>query len=242
MEDKILGRTGLLKQKTKLWEQEQKQNFIKILSNADMPYSDCISAVKEQDAQMHRMSRINHKILCFKNDGIYQLNRAISDIFGAVSSSENKGPSEGEQTVQMVDVELADGRRTKVPYGDINLEVLGEGSSISINYDESNHELVITGKCQARFMPLMDDIIDATKFYLATESIYKSQAIEITDINNPKILSLAGVDSQLMVLSKKTEYDLQPIKARINHPEFCIEQGIPLKFGALLEGLTFNNI
>jgi hypothetical protein len=60
------------------------------------------------------------------------------------------------------------------------------------------------------------------------------------DLNNPKILDLSTIDNQLMILSDQTEYDLRPIKARILNPDKCTEKGIPLKFGALLEGgLTF---
>lgn len=82
----------------------------------------------------------------------------------------------------------------------------------------------------------MDDIIEVTKHNLRTNSIYKGQALEISDINDPKILDLSGIDRQLMVLSKETEYALRPIYARIMNPTMCLEKGIPLKFGALLEG------
>ena len=54
------------------------------------------------------------------------------------------------------------------------------------------------------------------------------------------MLDLRNIDDQLRVISKETEYALRPINARILNPEKCIEKGIPLKFGALLEGgLTF---
>ena len=86
----------------------------------------------------------------------------------------------------------------------------------------------------------MDDIVDVTKRNLRANSIYKGQALEISDINSPKILDLSSIDKQLMVLSKETEYALRPIYARLLNPEMCVEKGIPLKFGALLEGgLTF---
>jgi transitional endoplasmic reticulum ATPase len=124
----------------------------------------------------------------------------------------------------------------KVPFGTISLEGLGEGSVIDINYDYSRHELVVTGKCQVRFQALMDDIIETMREGLANNSIYKGQALEISDVNDPKVMDLSGIDKQLMVLSDKTEYALRPIYARINNPERCIKKGIPLKFGALLEG------
>ena len=235
-EVKKAGRTGALKQKKNQWESQQKQRMAEMFMDPKISYADCIKASIDADKQNHRMSRINHHLRCFKSDGIYQLNKAITGVFGAVVSNEEHGPSVGDQTVNMVDIQLADGTRTKAPYGDIALDSLGEGSMISINYDESKHELLVTGKCQQMYMTIMDDIIEATKHFLATESIYKGQALEITDINDPQILDLSSIDQQLMVLSKSTKYALLPIEARLTEPQVFIERGIPLKYGALLEG------
>jgi transitional endoplasmic reticulum ATPase len=235
-ETRSSGRTGTLKKKKNQWEMQQKERMSQMFLDPNISYADCIKASIDADKQNHRMSRINHHLRCFKNDGIYQLNKAITAVFGAVVSNEEKGPSVGDQTVNMVDIQLADGTRTKAPYGDISLETLGEGSMISINYDEAAHELCITGKCQQMYMSMMDDIIDHTKQLLATESIYKGQALEIVDINNPQILDLSSIDKQLMILSKDTKYALKPIEARLQNPEKCVQRGIPLKYGALLEG------
>ena len=235
-EVKKAGRTGALKQKKNQWESQQKQRMAEMFMDPKISYADCIKASIDADKQNHRMSRINHHLRCFKSDGIYQLNKAITGVFGAVVSNEEHGPSVGDQTVNMVDIQLADGTRTKAPYGDIALDSLGEGSMISINYDDSKHELLVTGKCQQMYMTIMDDIIEATKHFLATESIYKGQALEITDINDPQSLDLSSIDQQLMVLSKSTKYALLPIEARLTEPQVCIERVIPLKYGALLEG------
>lgn len=229
------GKSSVMKQKVSQYETSMKEKFIEVMSQPNLKYADCLDYIQNELEQSKKMAKIHYRILCFKNDGIYQLNQAISKVFGAVVSKENSSPS-GDSSVQTVDIVLADGTRTKAPYGDISLEGLGEGSSININYDSDNHELVITGKCQFRFSSLMDDIIEETKSNLRTNSIYKGQALEISDINDPKILDLSSIDNQLMVLSKETEYALRPIYARILNPEMCIQKGIPLKFGALLEG------
>lgn len=236
MSEMTNGRTGVLKQKKNQWETQQKELMASMFLDPKISYADCVKASIDADRQNHRMSRINHRFRCFRNDGIYQLNEAIKGVFGAVVSNEEKGPSVGDQTVNMVDIELADGTRTKAPYGDISLETLGEGSMISINYDSNTHELIVTGKCQQMYMTIMDDIVEETKKRLANNSIYKNQAIEISDLNDPKILNLDHIDNQLMVLSKKTQYSLRPIYARIRRPEECIAKGIALKYGTLMSG------
>lgn len=236
MSEMTSGRTGVLKQKKNQWEEQQKDLMSSMMADPKISYADCVKACIDADKQNHRMSRINHHFRCFKNDGIYQLNEAIKGVFGAVVSNEEHGPSVGDQTVNMVDVELADGTRTKAPFGDISLESLGEGSMISINYDDARHELLVTGKCQQMYMTIMDDIVEETKRRLANCSIYKNQAIEISDLNDPHIMNLSHIGDQLMVVSKKTEYSLRPIHARIRRPEECISKGISLKYGTLLSG------
>lgn len=229
-----LTRNRVIRNKNNKWEQEQKKKFAK-MCESDASYSDIMEFVINEDEQNHKMSRINHRIRCFKADGAYQLHQAIEAVFGTVTAQGEKGMS-SDGSVTTIPIELADGTKIKVPFGDISLEGLGEGSCISINYDERRHELVVTGKCQVRYQSLIDDIILATMEGLETNSIFKGQALEIADINDPKIMDLSSMDKQLMVLSKKTEYDLRPIYARINSPQRCIDKGIPLKFGALLEG------
>lgn len=236
MSEQTGNRKGLLKDQKNQYESQQLQHFAEMALSGKVSYPDFIRSCIDADKQNHRMGRINHRLLCFKNDGIYQLNKAITNVFGSVVSNEEHGPSVGDQTVNMVDIQLADGTRTKAPYGDISLETLGEGSMITINYDSDSHELVITGKCQQMYMSVMDNIIDQTKRLLATESIYKGQALEVTDINDPRILDLSSSENQLMVLSRSTEYALLPIEARLTQSDICTQRGIPLKFGALLEG------
>ena len=229
------GKSSVLDKKVNQYEETMKQKFIGIMSEKGIKYADCLDYIQNEIEQSKKMSKFYYKIPCFKNDGIYQLNQAISEVLGSVVSKEDSNPS-GNSSISTVDIILADGTRVKAPYGDIQLSGLGEDSTISINYSEDLHVLLVTGRCQFRFSSLIDDIVEVTKKNISTNSIYKGQALEITDINEPKILDLSGVDKQLMILSDKVKYDLRPIHARLFNPERCIEKGIPLKFGVLLSG------
>lgn len=229
------GKSSVLKQKVNQYELSMKDKFVRIMSEPGYKYADCLDYIENEIKQSKKMSRFNYYIPCFKNDGIYQLNQAISKVFGSVVSKEDNSPS-GDSNISSVDIELADGTRVKAPYGTISLDGLGENSTIDINYDTDRHVLVVTGKCQLRFSSMIDDIITETKRNLATDSIYKGQALEITDINDPQILDLSSIDKQLMVLSDAVQYNLRPIYARLDHPDKCLEKGIPLKFGMLLSG------
>lgn len=224
-----------MKQKVNQYEQSMKEKFVDIMQEPGMKYADCLDYIETEIEQSKKMAKFNYQIPCFRNDGIYQLNQAINEVFGSVNSKEDDSPS-GSSDISTVDITLADGTRVKAPYGDIALNGLGEDATITINYDYSSHCLYVTGRCQFRFSSLIDDIIEQTKKNIKNNSIYKGQALEITDINDPKIIDLSDIDNQLMILSDQTEYDLRPIRARLLNPDRCVEKGIPLKFGALLEG------
>lgn len=224
----------VLKEKVSTFENAQKERIINAC-NSSMKYADVLKFIEGEIEQSKKQTNFRYSLKCWKTDGAYQFNRAIQEIFGTANAKADSTPS-GDSTIETLDVIFADGSRTKVPYGKIDLPDLGENSSITINYDANRNNLVITGTCQFKYQSLIDDIVDRTKELLSTSSIYKNQALEITDINNPQILSLSGIDKQLMVLSKKTEFELQPLKSRILFPDKCKKKGIPLKTGVLLEG------
>lgn len=228
------GTTAAIAARVNKYEESQKQRIIEVCQS-NMKYADVLSFIEGEIKQSKKMASFKYTLLCWKPDGVYQLNRAINEVFGSAVSKEDKSPS-GNSNIDTVDVILADGSRTKVPFGKISLEELGEDSEININYDNDRHLLLVKGQCQFKYQSLIDDIVERTKELLATESIYKNQALEITNLSEPKIMTLAGIDKQFMVLSKKTEFELQPLRSRILYPEKCIAKGIPLKYGCLLEG------
>lgn len=229
------GVSSAIKERAHTYEEEQKSKIVAVCSSK-MKYADVLNFIENEIEQSKKMSNFRYSIRCWKTDGAYQLNRAITEVFGVTRAKADSQPSGGDTPIETLDVVLADGSRTKVPYGTIDMSDLGEESQITIGYNTDSHEMMIKGKCQYKFQSLMDDIVTRTKELLATESIYKNQIIEITDINNPKILKLDGIDNQLMILSSKTEFELQPLRSRILYPEKCLKKGIPLKYGCLLEG------
>ena len=228
------GTTAAIAARVNKYEESQKQRIIEVCQS-NMKYADVLGFIEGEIKQSKKMASFKYTLLCWKPDGVYQLNRAINEVLGSAVSKEDKSPS-GNSNIDTVDVILADGSRTKVPFGKISLEELGEDSEININYDNDRHLLLVKGQCQFKYQSLIDDIVERTKELLATESIYKNQALEITNLSEPKIMTLAGIDKQFMVLSKKTEFELQPLRSRILYPEKCIAKGIPLKYGCLLEG------
>lgn len=223
----------------KQWDAEKKEELVK-LGQSNKPYNQIIPFLEQEIANSKRMTDFIYKISCFKDDGIYQLYRAIEEIVGVSSVKDEKKPSsDANNPIKTIDICLANGTRKKIPYGQISLPDMGEEANIDIAYSSDEKVLYVKGLCQFRFQHLIDSIIDRTKELLNTDSIYKDQALEINaEVNNgqPVILNLSQIDNEVMILSEETEYALSPLYARILHPEKCRQNNIPIKFGALLEG------
>lgn len=229
----------LVKNRITKYDEQQKVKLVE-LGQSKKSYSNILAYLENEIKQSTQMCKINYSILCFKSDGVYQLNKAIEEIYGvsqgkgAAESTPSGGDEEGK--LETIDVQLADGTRTKVPYGTIAIPEAGKNASITISYDNGKNLLLITGSCEFRFSSMMDEIVERTKELLTNSSIYKNQAIELVDSYQPKIMDLKDIDKEFMVLSDRTEYDLQPLIARLTNPKKCEEKGISLKYGCLMEG------
>lgn len=222
----------------KAWDQEKKEELV-VLGKGKKTYNQILSHLESEIANSKRMTNFEYKLQCFKNDGFYQLYRAIEEIVGVSSVKQESSPSNGPQAVNTIDIVLANGVRKKIPYGTIMLPDMGENAGIDIQYDSDEKILHVRGTCQFKFNQLIDQIIQRTINLLNTDSVYRNQAFEINeavDNGQPTILDLSNIDKDVMILSDETDYALSPLKARILHPEKCVQNGIPLKFGCILEG------
>ena len=225
----------LVKQRINKYEEGQKRKLVE-LGNSKKSYRNILAYLEGEIKASTQMTQFNYKVLCFKNDGVYQLNKAIEEVYGVSQGKGDTNMSGEESKIEMVDVQLADGTRLKVPYGTIALPEAGNGASIKIQYDNKQNLLLITGACEFRFTSMIDEIVERTKDLLTSSSIYKNQAIELTNTYEPKIMDLSNIRKEFMVLSDRTEYDLKPLRARLTQPQRCVEKGISLKYGCLMEG------
>lgn len=236
---KLLAKRGSnsnVRRSSNTYDSQQKAKLVE-LGQSNKSYREIVKYLSSEIRKSTEIISFNYSIECFLEDGVYQLNKAVEALYGA---SENKGrekPSGGQENVQMLNVDLADGTSVKVPYGKIQLPDMGEGAHIAINYNSNTNVLNVSGSCEFQYQSLMDDIIALTRTLLNTDSIYKSQAFELTRDNfSPKYLNLSNIDREFMVLPEKTLRELKPLTARILEPEKCVDRGIPLKYGALFEG------
>jgi len=216
--------------------EEGKKKELATLANSNKSYNEILIYLKNEIDKSTTMTNFSYHLTCFREDGAYQLNKAVEEIYGASINKGEKTPSNGENPIEMIDVKLSNGNRVKVPFGRIDTPDLGKGAYINVYYDFDTNLLFIEGVCQFRYASIIDTIVNRTEVLLNTDSIYKNQAIEINSDFLPKSLDLSNIDKEFMVLSTQTEFDLQPLRARILKPQECISKNISLKYGCLMEG------
>ena len=98
------------------WDMEKKQELV-TLGNSPKSYNQILGYLENEIEKSKRMTNFDYKIPCFKNDGVYQLYRAIEEIIGFSTVKEESSPSNGKEPIDTVDVILSNGVRKKIPFG-----------------------------------------------------------------------------------------------------------------------------
>lgn len=203
--------------------------------NSGKKYSEVLEYIENEITESTRLINYDYKIDCFLSDGAYALSRAVEKKIGYARQSDKKNMS-GDNPPKMLDIAFADGTHKKVPFGKIELPIFGEEAYLDMRYDYENSILYLEGQCEKRFVNDMDDIINSTKKILATDSIYKGKAIKYINGKEPEFINVANVDKSPLFLTKTAKFSTQPIEARIEKTELCVERNIDLKYGVILSG------
>ena len=184
--------------------------------------------------------KVRYKLKCFQLEGAYAIHQAVEKVIGFVDLTVTEGAS-GDTPPQLLDVRLPNGTSIKVPWGVVALPGTSN-EKLSMSYDDYSIAITITGDIKKSTQPMVDKIIEETKDILAKSSIYKGQAfnLEFEDdddyVLEPTFIDLSNIDEKKVLLPKEAKDGLVPILARIKDTDKCIEQGLDLKYGALMEG------
>ena len=199
----------------------------------NLPLTELADFISTEVDGLTKTTRFQYKFRCFLQDGAYALHRSIDALLG-FSSHKEVGIS--KKPPETIDVQFADGKRIKVPWGTIAIPGMGDDAQVKMGYDSDKREFHVTGQCEKRYVSMMDAVMDATRNYLKTDSIYRGHAIQLGEDLEPTFIDLTKVDGVPMYLTPTAQFNIQPIIARITKTKKCIEAGIDLKFGALLAG------
>lgn len=205
-----------------------------IETHGETNYPYVLEYIQNEIEESTRTITFNYNFKCFREDGAYALDKSIKKIIGYTRQQNEKTPS-GSNPPKMLNISFPNGTNLKVPFGKIDLPNYGNGAFIDMYYEIEDQEMYIQGQCEKRYVEILDQIIDSTKECLKTDSIYKNQAIKITDPElSPEFISLENINNIPLYLTNSAKIATEPIEARIEKTQMCIDRGIDIRFGALL--------
>lgn len=202
-----------------------------------------IDALMKDSAAKNKLVRVADQIECFPLDGIVALARVLKQVYGF---TELRGQHSffGERPPILVQVPTADGFET-APLGRM-CPPKWEGGWLGA--DIAGPRITIQGEIKKKYEGEVKNIIKLTREELQTNSIYRGQAVmmdlswydnedecpfDITK-HSPKFMQLGETN---LILNRNTQFNLEAnILLRIERPEECLANGIPLKHGVLFGG------
>lgn len=198
-------------------------------------YHSLLTYVKNEIQENTREINFDYQINCYMKDGAYALSKAVENSIG-FSTQKDKETASGTENPVMLDVTFSDGRSVKVPWGTISLPAFGPNAYIEMQYASGTNTMHIRGVCEKRFLNELDSIIADARNRVATDSIYKGQALKFSVDQDPEFIDLSHIDKTPIFLTPEAKFATQPIEARITRTEECIAAGVDIKLGVLLEG------
>lgn len=222
---------------TPLTDSEKMSQFLEIMK--DKGFNEAVKFMNKHVKAEEQVIEVSYTLNCFANEGAYALFKAVQTITGNYNLSTTNEAS-GPNPPEIIDIDLPNGKSTKVPWGRVALPTFDDDSFLDMEYYDGDVELIVTGSIKMKFEPEVKAIIEEAKRILETRSIYKGQAIAINFDGDyplePKFIDLSNIDENKILISKIAHDGLTPIMARIKNTEQCIKQGLDLKYGAIMEG------
>lgn len=207
-------------------------------------YSTGADFLLRKRKQKEQVISVGYSFKAFAHEGAYAIFQAVTEIYGRLEMNTTHGMS-GSKPPKLINIALPNGDYIKVPWGQVRLPSFDDDESVlEMSWDEDDNTFYVQGQVKRKFEPEVERIAKMVQYKLDNESIYNGQAL-LMDLggksgrvryNEPKFLDLGNVDPDNVIISQSTRTELNPIIQRITKSEICKENGLDLKYGALLEG------
>lgn len=190
-------------------------------------------------ASQEQIIEFGYTFKAFQHEGAYAIYRAVEKVIGYFDM--NNGGVSGDKPPEIMVVKLPNGGEVKVPWGQIALPTFSDNSYISLDYNWSDVEIRVNCHIPKKFENRIKEIIDTAQEILENESIYRGEAISLEfdsdgDAKEPDFMNLDQIHENKILFSDQINDGLIPILARVKNTKECIEQGLDVKLGVLMEG------
>lgn len=220
-------------------------------SPREMTLNEGVSALQRLAKEEEAVTAVCEYITSYPLDGAVALMRVLKRRFGWTNLVPTPGFF-GPTPPTQVGVDIGYKQTIQVPWG--SMQVPGVEGRIQTGWDIKDNMpvFVISGEIKRRSEALVHAIAEEVRQEVATNSIYRHQALRLTfrhsdgrliddeDFNpsmGPKFLDLSSVDETQAVFSERVAEQIgTSLYTPITHTERCRKHRIPLKRGVLLEG------
>lgn len=201
------------------------------------------------DRRIHddsQLVEIDHKIHCFPMEGAAALAQALQDKYGWTSMTPKKS-FWGDTPPGIVTLRTGPNATVGIPWGRLVIPGVKGYLETNMAVHKGSPILRVTGMVQRKNEPLFREILAAAEHKVATDSIYRGQALRMEFIDpdgatsvedfQPQFMDLSTVDVGQLVFSDYVSQQIDSsIMALVEHTTVCREAGVPLKRGILLAG------
>lgn len=209
-----------------------------------MSEEEAITCLQEKLKDQQTLMDVYEVIDAYPLDGAVAFMSALKQKYGwarAVPKPGFFGPSNPD----MITVEISATESIQVPWGRFQIPNIESPIELGVHRGENGPVLVLQGEVRKKEQQLLKDIANLTREILKTQSIYQGKPISL-DVSSsgelefkkpPKFMNLSTVKIEELVLSNDTAAQVQAsLWTPIQNTKRCLEIGIPLNRGVLLEG------
>ena len=209
----------------------------------DRNFRGAAQFLMRKEGEQEQEVTVRYRFSAFAHEGAYAVFQAVTEIYGRLDLNTQHGPS-GPRPPKLINITLPNGDYIKVPWGQVALPKTGGEGVLEMSWDSDDNEFLIQGTVKRKHEPQVERIASVIQEKLDNESIYRGQALSMdlggkdhtVQYNEPKFIDLKGIKPDNIIISNKTRADLNPIIQRITKSDLCKDNGLDLKYGALLEG------
>lgn len=212
-----------------------------------MPLRDAIKALERKAKDEETILNVFEIIDAYPEDALVALNAAMREKYGWASPTP-KMSFFGPIPPQLITVQTGPkaGQAIQVPFGQFTLPGVENPVETHRHRTHEGMALVITGQVRKREATIVKELAELARKILKTSSIYKGKAIRLKvdedgDLDYdtpPEFIETDNIYPNELVLNKEELEQVQSaLWAPIEHTEECVNHGIPLNRGILLEGI-----
>lgn len=208
-----------------------------------MAIDDAIEALERKKADEETKLDVHEVIEHHPHDALVAMYYAMKDTYGWVSPQTIK-TFFGDIAPDMVKVPTGpkDHEFMQVPCGRFKLPNVSE--PINLHMDFERNVLHIVGQVRKRDQHYIVDLANKARAYLKENSIFRGKAIrlKVDDDGDPIFADVRFIETdyikpeQLILNPDELEQVKASIWTPIQHTDRCVQYGIPLNRGVLLEG------